>query len=196
MYKLLRAALRQRPEYIIVGEVRGREAMTLFQAMNTGHVTYSTMHADSVESAIHRLESPPINVPRNMLSALSLISIQVQARIEGQRIRRNKHIIEILGTDSRTGEMITNEVFRWHSAADEIHYSGKSYILEEIMEDRGWSEEQMQEEMKRRQEVLEWMRTKQIRHFRDVSNILVSYFRDPETTIKRVRSELYGRDRA
>jgi len=192
MYELLRAALRQRPEYILVGEVRGREALTLFQAMSTGHVTYATMHADSVASAVHRLENPPIDVPRNMLSALSLMSIQVQARVGGQRIRRNKQLIEILDIDPRTNELITNEVFRWHPATDEIRYSGKSYILEQIMEDRGWSEERMREELKRRQEVLEWMRIKKIRHFRDVSKILVSYFRDPETVIQRVRSDLYG----
>lgn len=192
MYELLRAALRQRPEYILVGEVRGREALTLFQAMSTGHVTYATMHADSVASAVHRLENPPINVPRNMLSALSLMSIQVQARVGGQRIRRNKQLIEILDIDPRTNELITNEVFRWHPATDEIRYSGKSYILEQIMEDRGWSEERMQEELKRRQEVLEWMRIKKIRHFRDVSKVLVSYFRDPEEVIERVRSDLYG----
>jgi len=192
MYELLRAALRQRPEYILVGEVRGREALTLFQAMSTGHVTYATMHADSVASAVHRLENPPINVPRNMLSALSLMSIQVQARVGGQRIRRNKQLIEILDIDPRTNELITNEVFRWHPATDEIRYSGKSYILEQIMEDRGWSEERMREELKRRQEVLEWMRIKKIRHFRDVSKILVSYFRDPESVIQRVRTDLYG----
>lgn len=58
MYDLLRAALRQRPEYIIVGEVRGKEALTLFQAMATGHTTYSTLHADSVNGVIHRLENP------------------------------------------------------------------------------------------------------------------------------------------
>jgi flagellar protein FlaI len=192
MYELLRAALRQRPEYILVGEVRGREALTLFQAMSTGHVTYATMHADSVASAVHRLENPPINVPRNMLSALSLMSIQVQARVGGQRIRRNKQLIEILDIDPRTNELITNEVFRWHPATDEIRYSGKSYILEQIMEDRGWSEERMREELKRRQEVLEWMRIKKIRHFQDVSKILVSYFRDPETVVQRVRADLYG----
>ncbi|MDK2891099.1 MAG: archaeal flagellar protein FlaI [Methanoculleus sp.] len=192
MYELLRAALRQRPEYILVGEVRGREALTLFQAMSTGHVTYATMHADSVASAVHRLENPPINVPRNMLSALSLMSIQVQARVGGQRIRRNKQLIEILDIDPRTNELITNEVFRWHPATDEIRYSGKSYILEQIMEDRGWSEERMREELKRRQEVLEWMRIKKIRHFQDVSKILISYFRDPETVIQRVRADLYG----
>lgn len=192
MYELLRAALRQRPEYILVGEVRGREALTLFQAMSTGHVTYATMHADSVASAVHRLENPPIGVPRNMLSALDLMSIQVQARVGGQRIRRNKQLIEILDVDPRTNELITNEVFRWHPATDEIRYSGKSYILEQIMEDRGWSEERMREELKRRQEVLEWMRIKKIRHYQDVSKILISYFRDPEAVIQRVRADLYG----
>ncbi len=192
MYELLRAALRQRPEYLLVGEVRGKEALTLFQAMSTGHVTYATMHADSVASAVHRLENPPISVPRNMLSALNLISIQVQGRVGGQRIRRNKQLIEVLDIDPRTNELITNEVFRWHPATDEIRYSGKSYILEQIMEDRGWSEERMREELKRRQEVLEWMRIKKIRHYEDVSKILISYFRDPEAVIQRVRAELYG----
>ena len=60
------------------------------------------------------------------------------------------------------------------------------------MEDRGWSEERMREELKRRQEVLEWMRIKKIRHYQDVSKILISYFRDPEAVIQRVRADLYG----
>ena len=124
MYELLRAALRQRPEYLIVGEVRGKEALTLFQAMSTGHVTYSTMHADSVSSAVHRLENPPISVPRNMLSALDLVCVQIQARVGGQRIRRNKQIIEVLDIDPRTNELITNEVFRWRQATDEVIYPG------------------------------------------------------------------------
>ncbi|MCQ8893672.1 MAG: ATPase, T2SS/T4P/T4SS family [Methanolinea sp.] len=192
MYELLRAALRQRPEYILVGEVRGKEALTLFQAMSTGHVTYSTIHADSVASIVHRLENPPLNVPRNMLSALDLVSVQVQARVGGQRIRRNKQIIEILDIDPRTNELITNEVFRWHPATDEITYSGKSYVLEEIMESRGWDEERMREELKMRQEVLEWMRIKKIRNYRDVSNILIQYYRDPAGTMEKVRKELYG----
>jgi len=75
MYELLRAAMRQRPEYIIVGEVRGKECQTLFQAMSTGHVTYSTIHADSVSSVVHRIENPPMDVPRNMLSALDFVCV-------------------------------------------------------------------------------------------------------------------------
>jgi flagellar protein FlaI len=191
MYELLRAALRQRPEYILVGEVRGQEALTLFQAMSTGHVTYATMHADSVASVVHRLENPPLNVPRNMLNALDLVSVQVQARIGGQRIRRNKQLIEILDIDPRTNELITNEVFKWYPATDEIRYSGKSYILEEIMEERGWSEARMREELKRRQEILEWMRLKKLRHYKDVAKVLISYFRDPEAVMDIVRTDLY-----
>ena len=191
MYELLRAAMRQRPEYIIVGEVRGKECQTLFQAMSTGHVTYSTIHADSVASVVHRIENPPMDVPRNMLSALDIVSIQVQARMGGKRIRRNKQIVEILDIDPRTNELITNEVFRWKSATDEIAYSGKSYILEEIMEARGWNENRMREELKRRQEVLEWMRIKKIRHYKDVAKILISYYREPEVVIERVRKDLY-----
>ena len=191
MYELLRAAMRQRPEYIIVGEVRGKECQTLFQAMSTGHVTYSTTHADSVASVVHRIENPPMDVPRNMLSALDFICIQVQARIGGKRIRRNKQIVEILDIDPRTNELITNEVFKWRPATDEIIYSGKSYLLEEIMEARGWNENRMREELKRRQEVLEWMRIKKIRHYKDVAKILISYFREPEVVIERVRKDLY-----
>ncbi|MBR6497309.1 MAG: type II/IV secretion system ATPase subunit [Methanomicrobium sp.] len=189
MYELLRAALRQRPEYILVGEVRGTEMQTLFQAMSTGHVTYSTMHADSVAGAVHRIENPPMNVPRNMLSSLNLMSIQVQAKIGGQRVRRNKQIIEILDIDPRTNELITNEVFRWHQSSDEIRYSGKSYILEEIMETHGWDEERMLEELKRRQEILEWMRRKKLRNYRDVGKVLMSYYRDPAAVIKLVRGD-------
>lgn len=188
MYELLKAALRQRPEYLIVGEVRGKEALTLFQAMSTGHVTYSTMHADSVASAVHRLENPPISVPRNMLSALNLICVQVQARVGGQRIRRNKQIIEILDIDPRTNELITNEVFRWRQATDEITYSGKSYIIEEIMEAHGWDEERVKRDLIQRQEVLEWMRQRNIRDYREVSNIVVSYFRDSEGLMEQIRS--------
>jgi flagellar protein FlaI len=191
MYELLRAAMRQRPEYIIVGEVRGKECQTLFQAMSTGHTTYSTTHADSVSSVVHRIENPPMDVPRNMLSALDFICIQVQARVGGKRIRRNKQIVEILDIDPRTNELITNEVFKWRSATDEISYSGKSYLLEEIMEAKGWSENRMREELKRRQEVLEWMRIKKIRHYKDVAKILISYHRDPEAVIEKVRKDLY-----
>jgi flagellar protein FlaI len=190
MYELLRAALRQRPEYLIVGEVRGREALTLFQAMSTGHITYSTMHADSVASAVHRLENPPIDVPRNMLTALDIVCIQVQVQVGGRRTRRNRQIIEILDIDSRTNELITNEVFRWREANDEIEYSGKSFILEAIMEKKGWDEGRMSQELKNRQLVLQWMNLKGIRNYKEVSNVLISYSRRPEQLMEKVNADI------
>ena len=191
MYELLRASLRQRPEYIIVGEVRGVEALTLFQAMSTGHTTFSTMHADSVASAIHRLENPPINVPRIMIQALDLIAIQVQVRVGDKRVRRCKVLTEVIGVDPRTGELLTNEVFMWDPVKDMFQYSGRSYVIESIADSRGWTDERVREELKRRQEILEWTRHKKIIHFRDFSKIVVAYNREPETVMKMVRQDMH-----
>ena len=92
-FELLKAALRERPEYIIVGEIRGAEAYVLFQAMATGHCAYSTVHADSVPSLVHRLENKPIDIPRVLLPALEACAIQIQTRINGRRVRRTKQIV-------------------------------------------------------------------------------------------------------
>ena len=88
----MKAALRERPEYIIVGEIRGAEAYVLFQAMATGHCAYSTVHADSVPSLVHRLENKPIDIPRVLLPALEACAIQIQTRINGRRVRRTKQL--------------------------------------------------------------------------------------------------------
>lgn len=190
MYELLRASLRQRPEYILVGEVRGAEAYVLFQAMSTGHTTFSTMHADSVQSVVHRLENPPINVPRIMIQALDIVSIQAQVKVNNERVRRCKSLTEIVGVDPRTGELLTNEVFIWDAARDSFQYSGRSYILESVMENRGWNEEKLKDELKKRQDILEWARLKKISHYKDFAKLVVTYGREPETIMKMVRQDL------
>ncbi|MEZ5335038.1 MAG: type II/IV secretion system ATPase subunit [Methanolobus sp.] len=192
MYELLKASLRQRPEYILVGEVRGAEAYVLFQAMSTGHTTFSTMHADSVQSVVHRLENPPINVPRIMIQALDLVSIQIQIKVGEERVRRCKTLTEIVGVDPRTGELLTNDVFAWDASKDMFQYSGRSYVLESIMESRGWTEEKVRDELKRRQDILEWARVKKITHFNDFTKIVVGYSREPEEILKMVRQDLNG----
>lgn len=189
MYELLRASLRQRPEYILVGEVRGAEAYVLFQAMSTGHTTFSTMHADSVQSVVHRLENPPINVPRIMIQALDIVSIQAQVKVNNERVRRCKSLTEIVGVDPRTGELLTNEVFIWDAAKDSFQYSGRSYILESIMENRGWNEEKLKDELKKRQDLLEWARLKKISHYKDFAKLVVTYGREPETIMNMVRQD-------
>jgi flagellar protein FlaI len=125
MYELLRSALRHRPEYIIVGEVRGKEAMTLFQAMNTGHTTYSTMHADSVRTVINRLENEPIGVPRQMVRSLDVLCVQGFGNVEGERVRRNEELAEIEDIDERTGELDYSTAFEWRAADDNPRRSGQ-----------------------------------------------------------------------
>lgn len=189
MYKLLESALRQRPEYLLVGEVRGPEALTLFQAMATGHAVYSTMHADSVQSAVYRLENPPINVPRMMLQTLDIVAIQAQVRVGTRMGRRIREVTEVVGFDPETREILTNTVFEWDSGADHHRYLGKSHVLEQVMETRHLSEEDVDTEWRNRIEVLQWMMAHGIRRVGDVARAISRYYRDPAGFLAGIRAE-------
>jgi len=187
MYDLMKAALRQRPEYILVGEIRGREAYVLFQAMATGHTTYSTVHADSAASLIHRLEGKPINIPRIMLQALDIVCIQVISRIKNKRARRCKQIIEIIDIDPTTKEILTNEIFRWDPVDDTFAYNGKSYILERIRAEKDLSREEMAQELKRRSQLLDWMNKNNVREFNKVSTLIARYVENPAQLMEKIQ---------
>ncbi|WP_292485219.1 ATPase, T2SS/T4P/T4SS family [Methanohalobium sp.] len=186
MYDLLRAALRQRPEYLIVGEVRGKEALTLFQAMSTGHTTFSTMHADSVPSAIHRLENPPISVPRNMIQALDIMTIQAQTYVSGKRARKNLKIVEIVDIDPNTRNLRTNDIFVWDSARDTFQRTGESQCIYEIQRRRGWNAAQINEELHYREKILDYMVNNDIRDFKEISEIIKSYQATPEKLLQKI----------
>jgi len=190
MYDLLRAALRERPEYIIVGEIRGAEAYVLFQAMATGHTTYSTFHADSIQSLVHRLENKPIEIPRVLIPSLDCISIQMQTRIAGKRVRRNKNIVEIIGIDPHSHELLTNEAFRWDNTVDEFLFTGKSYVLEKIMAKANLNRVEIMDEMKRRQLVIEWCLKKSIRDFKDFAKVISEYYVHPEDVMRQVYADM------
>ncbi|MDY6964433.1 MAG: type II/IV secretion system ATPase subunit [Halobacteriota archaeon] len=186
MYELLRQALRQRPEYMIVGEVRGSEALTLFQAMSTGHTTYSTMHAGSVEEAISRLENDPINVPRAMLQSLNLMSIQIMTYVGGKRVRRAQSIVEFLGFEPGSDDIRINEVFRWDPVSDTYERPSESYILRDIMEQRGWSWDELDMELLNRHKILEYMVEREIRNYKDFSSVVQSYFTNPDAVLEEI----------
>lgn len=189
MFDLLRAAMRQRPEFILVGEVRGHEAQTLFQAMNTGHTTFSTMHGGSVDAAIHRLESEPLNVPRNMVQALNVISIQGLIYQGTARVRRCQEIVEVVGIDPSTGNLRVNNVFTYDPVRDVIAYTGRSQVYASIAERRGWSREQLDEEIAVRKELLMAMHEQDIRDYRSVSRIFQAYYIDAQR-VMRVKADL------
>lgn len=153
LFSLLKASMRQRPEFIIVGEVRGKEAQTLFQAMNTGHATLSTLHAGSVQEAINRLTHEPISVPPVMFTALDLVVSQSVFTYGNQRLRRCSAINEIAVDNN--GTIIPRKLFSWDIRTDTIRrVSPESRVLGEIATLRGWSEDQLEKELKKREEFL------------------------------------------
>lgn len=182
MFDLLKAAMRQRPEYILVGEVRGVEARTLFQAMNTGHTTFSTLHAGSVDSAIHRLENEPLNVPKAMIASLNIVSSQIRMYREGKQIRRCNEIVEIMGI-SETKDVVVNTVFKYRPDTDGVIYSARSEIYNRIAEISGNDMNWVVREQQRRAVVLTAMVEQQIRDYRDVSEILWRYAAAPELVL-------------
>lgn len=187
MFELLKAALRQRPEYILVGEVRGEEALTLFQAMSTGHTTYSTMHAADIETLLNRLQGEPINVPHAMLQALNIVSIQMQTYIGNERVRRTKTLLEITGLDQRTGGVRINDLYTWDPTKDTFEYSGNSYVLDQIKEERGWTNKQLSVALEERKDILEYMVEKKINNYKKISQIVQRYALDPAAVLAEVR---------
>ncbi len=184
LFDLLKASLRQRPDYIIVGEIRGEEAYTLFQAVSTGHLGMSTVHAESVESTVYRLESPPMNIPRTLIAGIDIILVQKRVELAGKASRKTVTTSEIVGLDPRSGEILTNEVYRWNPNGDTFDFTGRSYILEKIAEKKGISTEEASEEIQKRTKVIEWMTKKNIRNYKDVSNIIRSYVEKPELVMQ------------
>ncbi|HWG89390.1 MAG TPA: type II/IV secretion system ATPase subunit [Candidatus Thermoplasmatota archaeon] len=187
MYDLLRAALRQRPEYIIVGEIRGEEGLTLFQAMSTGHTCYSTMHAGSVENAVYRLENPPIGVPRVMLTALDYFLLQGQVDVKGKHARRMLSLTELNGIDSSTRNLRMNEVFRWDAESDGFESATTSLVMETVRQKRGWTRGRLEEELQLRRSVLEGLVARNERHYLQVAKAIRNFYLS--------RAEANGSDR-
>jgi flagellar protein FlaI len=187
LFDLLKTAVRQRPDYLLVGEVRGEEAYTLFQAMATGHLGMGTIHGESASSVIHRLGSEPMNIPKPLLTMIDAITVQLRTEVDGKPARRTRAVTEIVGLDHKTKELLTNEVYRWDARNDTFEYSGHSHILEEKMKSKGLNEKEVLEELHKRKTVLDWMVKKGIRKYTDVVSVIRDYYADPTRVFRKAR---------
>jgi len=186
MYDLLRMALRQRPDYIVVGEVRGREAQTLFQAMATGHAAYATFHAGDVNQLIYRLEEEPLNVPRVLIQFLDAVIVQTMWIQRNFKKRRAKEVVEIVGLDPVGKEMIINPIYRWDPSNDRFIESGGSKVIEKISEASGITISEIIEEIDRRERFLELLRERGIRDYREVSKLIRMYYANFEIAFEQL----------
>lgn len=188
-FDLLRAALRQRPDIIIVGETRGREAHTLFQAMATGHGGFSSIHADSVKSCITRLTSVPMEVPKVLLvTTLNTILLQLKIRIGDKSVRRVMQISEIVGYDEKSEEILLSDVFKWNPEKDKHEFTGKSIMFDKIASRLGLTKDLVTQELSKRKTALEWMlASSDIRNAKDVNSTIMEFYSNPERFYERKR---------
>jgi len=184
LFDLLVTALRQRPEYVIVGEVRGAESFTLFQAISVGHASMSTIHAGSIAELLHRVENEPMNIPRVLFQALDAVAFPTQVVVNNNRVRRVTGVTEILEIDAKTNELLTNDVFRWEPANDAFVYLGRSFVLEHIGELTGRSIESLALELRRKEQYLRLMDRSNQTYFKDVSRAIAAYYIDPVEAIR------------
>ena len=182
-FDLLEAALRQRPDYIVMGEIRGEEGRTLFQVMSTGHTTYTTFHADSVGEVIKRFTTDPINVSKTLFTALDLVSIQTQTRVDGRKVRRNKVLTEINEYTPENDEINVRDVYEWRAETDQYIQMGSSSTLEEIKFDRGWKQERLDEELFKRKLVLAYLIQNGLNTYTEVAATVQAFINDPETIL-------------
>ena len=187
MFDLLKAALRERPDYIVVGEVRGKEAYVLFQGMATGHPGLATIHAEDMDTLVDRLTTPPISLPASLLHALDIVLFMGHARIRGIDVRRLREIHEVVTVDLKNGRPVTNLLGRWVPGEDKFEFkSDKSYVLEKVIQFRGVSAESVWGELRRRAFVLKWMHDHNVRYYRDVGRIIARYYKEPEALLEEL----------
>ena len=182
-FDLLEAALRQRPDYIVMGEIRGEEGRTAFQVMSTGHTTYTTFHADSVGEVLKRFTTDPINVSKTMFTALDLVSVQTSTRVQGKKVRRNKSLTEINHYDAENDEINVQDVFQWQAETDEFLQMGDSNTLEDIMFDRGWDRNTLNDELQKRRVVLAYLIDRGLNSYAQVAATFQAFINDPETIL-------------
>ncbi|MFW5704983.1 MAG: type II/IV secretion system ATPase subunit [Nanoarchaeota archaeon] len=179
MFNLLIASLRSRPDYIIVGEIRGKEANITFQAMQTGHPVISTFHAGSIHSMVQRLTGDPINIPIAFIDNLNIVLIQSAVFVKGKIERRVLSISEIIRYNDEVKKVLTKEVFQWDGIKDKHMFRGlyNSYILEQkVAKHIGLSDpRQIYNIMKDRARVIEKMIEHEVMDYFEVVKLLKKY---------------------
>ena len=188
-FDLLEAALRQRPDYIVMGEVRGEEGRDLFQVMSTGHTAYSTFHADTVGEVLKRFTTDPINVSKTMFTALDLVSIQTQTRVEGQKVRRNKNLTEVNHYDAENDEINVQDVYQWQAETDQFIKMGDSNTLDEIKFDRGWDQRRLEKEIFKRKTIIAYLIENEVSDYTRVAATIQAFINDPGTVLTLIAND-------
>jgi len=183
LFNLLKSSFRQNPDYVIVGEVRGEEASVLFQGMASGHSSLSTIHADSVDTLIKRLETPPINLSPTLINTIDCVAIMTHAVIGQQETRKLREIVEIVNVNP-DGVAITNTPFMWNSRENKFYFKKSSHVFEKISKRYGFTIEELEKEFKNRTLLLNELVKRKISNYKDIQDIVNHYYKNSEAVLK------------
>jgi flagellar protein FlaI len=183
LYDLIKSGVRHRPDYIVVGEIRGAEAYVMFQAMATGHGGLCTMHADSLESASKRLQQKPMDIPPAYLPLMNcaIVIRRIKEKETGQSARKAVSLQEIKSADS------FNTVFGWNARTNDFEGDAKgSVMLQKIAHQSGMNVDEVLAEFERRKKVLKWLTDNGIRSYKQVAEVIGKYYRDPSSLMQKI----------
>ena len=184
LFELLRESLRKRPDYIILGEVRGKEAYVLFQQMAIGHPGLSTMHSENMDKLIDRLTTPPINLPANLIQNLDVVIFLKRIKKGRKYFRRVSSVFEILGFDK--GKPIVNEVFSWEAKTDSYKIVNNSVLLKKIADHTVLTDKGIQEEIMKRAAILKFLSKQNVRDYRKIGKVFNIFYSSPESLMERI----------
>src|SRR3989344_80444 len=184
LFELLRESLRKRPDYIILGEVRGKEAYVLFQQMAIGHPGLSTMHAENMDKLIDRLTTQPINLPANLIQNLDVVIFLKRIKRGRKYFRRVSSVSEILGFAN--GKPIVNEVFSWDAKTDSYKTVNNSVLLKKISDHTVLTDKGVQEEIIKRAVILQFLVKQNIRDYRKIGKVFNIFYSSPESLLERI----------
>lgn len=183
LFSLLKNSFRQNPDYVIVGEVRGKEAFVLFQGMASGHSSISTMHADSVDTLVKRLETPPIELSPTLLNTLDCVAIMTHAVVNKQETRKLREIVEIINVDDH-GTAITNTPFVWDPKENVFYFKKDSRVFEKIARKYGLTVQELNEDFDKRTKLLYELQKRKIYDFHKTQQIFNQYHKNPEEVLE------------
>ena len=186
MNDLVKNSLRQRPDRIIVGEVRAGEAITLFTALNTGHSGFGTLHSNDARETITRLTNEPMSVPEIMIQAIDFIIMQNRIYTpSGMSFRRISEVVEVVGMEEGTVQL--NKLFQWNPERDTIDNVGvTSHTLQQIASLSGKTIPDLLSEIENRKIVLKHMINHDIRSVEEVNSVIELYHKEPQKVLNRI----------
>jgi len=184
LFDLLKESFRQRPDYVIVGEVRGAEAYVLFQGMSAGHPSFGTMHAEDVETMTRRLESPPINLSPALLNSLDAVCIVAQVKVGGKVFRKITEVVEIVDV-KELGKVVKNSPFVWDPKTNRFFFKTESFVFNKLIAKHGLRREDLLTEFQRRTKLLTAMYRNKIFGFKEVQDVINAYYKDPQKALRQ-----------